>query len=273
MVTADHRATGGYRGIYVQTAGSGGSPDLTPGASDGIFVFVGSTMHPVVIGDLVKVTGVVSDRSGSATAPDAAKVTQISATATAAIERVGTGTVPAVTTLAATVLGSAREAFEGMLVRPSGTYKLVSSHNLQNFGELWTSAGSAMPVEAFETQAPATAAADKITADNTNARLLLDDGYSIRTDRADHPGDQPYFTKNVVVRNGDVVNFPAGGSVLSYDFGNWRLQPPTPLTDASAANLKPTFSQFDSQGRVIGNPAPPRHPPSAATSRSRRSTC
>ena len=123
-----------------------------------------------------------------------------------------------------------------------------------------------MPVEAFETQAPATAAADKITAANTNARLLLDDGYSIRirnadgTDNPAHPGDQPYFTKDVVVRNGDVVNFPAGGSVLSYDFGNWRLQPPTPLTDASAANLKPTFSQFDSQGRVIGNPRPTAAP-------------
>ena len=64
----------------------------------------------------------------------------------------------------------------------------------------------------------------------------------------------------MVVRNGDVVNFPAGGSVLSYDFGNWRLQPPTPVTDASAANLKPTFAQFDSQGRVIGNPRPTAAP-------------
>ena len=266
VVTADHRTPGSYRGIYVQTAGSGGSPDLTPGASDGIFVFVGSTMHPIAIGDLVKVTGVVSDRSGSATAPDAAKVTQISATGAGAIERVGAGTVPAVTGLPATVLGNSREAFEGMLVRPSGTYKLVSSHNLQGFGELWTSAGSAMPVEAFETQAPTTAAANSITTANNNARLLLDDGYSIRitnsdgSDNPDHPGDQPYFTKNVVVRNGDVVTFPAGGSVLSYDFNNWRLQPPTPLTDASAANLKPTFATLDNQGRVIGNPRPTTAP-------------
>ena len=39
IVTGDHR-TGGYRGLYVQTAGSGGSTDATPGASDGVFVFL-----------------------------------------------------------------------------------------------------------------------------------------------------------------------------------------------------------------------------------------
>ena len=42
IITGDHR-TGGFRGLYVQTAGSGGTPDLTPNASDGIFVFVANT--------------------------------------------------------------------------------------------------------------------------------------------------------------------------------------------------------------------------------------
>jgi 5'-nucleotidase len=236
VVTGDHR-NGGYRGIYVQTAGSGGSTDATPGASDGIFVFLGNGAPsvPVAIGDLVRVTGKPGEFS---------TVTQINASgAGSSVEVVQSGVaVPAVTPLANTVLGSAREQFEGMLVRPSGTYKLVSSHNLQSFGELWTSAGSTMPVEAFETGAPGTKTANDVTAANNNARLLLDDGYSIRVDNASHPGDQPYFTKNVVVRNGDNVTFPAGGSLLSYDFGNWRLQPPTPLNDASAANLKPTFT-------------------------------
>lgn len=233
IVTGDHR-TGGYRGIYLQTAGSGGATDATPGRSDGIFVFLANSNPGVAIGDLVRVTGRASEFNG---------VTQLNGSAAGAVELVQAGVgVPAVTPLPATVLGSAREAFEGMLVRPTGTYRLVSSHNLQNFGELWTSAGSAMPVEAFETQAPGTTAANNITTANSNARLLLDDGYSIRTDNAAHPGDQPYFTKNVVVRNGDAVNFPAGGSLLSFDFGNWRLQPPVPVNDASPAALKPTFT-------------------------------
>ena len=56
-ITADHR-TSGYRGFYIQTEGSG-SAAFTPGASDGIFVFV-STPRPcngIAIGDKVRVTG------------------------------------------------------------------------------------------------------------------------------------------------------------------------------------------------------------------------
>ena len=33
VVTADHRV-GGYKGVYLQTQGSGGAADATPGASD-----------------------------------------------------------------------------------------------------------------------------------------------------------------------------------------------------------------------------------------------
>ncbi|HTH05746.1 MAG TPA: ExeM/NucH family extracellular endonuclease, partial [Ilumatobacteraceae bacterium] len=230
-MTADHRV-GGYNGVYIQTPGA----DTTPGASDGVFVFLNGVSTPAfAIGDLVRVTGVAQENF---------TVTRINASgAGAQVEVVQAAYgVPAPTNLASTVLGSAREPFEGMLVRPTGTYKLVSTHNTQNFGELWTSAGSAMPVEAFEQQAPGTTAANNITTANNNARLLLDDGYSIRVDNAGHPGDQPYLTKDAVVRNGDNVTFPTGGGVLTFDFNNWRVQPPTPINDASPANLKPTFT-------------------------------
>src|SRR5215207_6565877 len=63
IVTGDHR-TGGFRGIYLQTAGSGGATDATPGASDGIFVFLSSSKPPVAIGDQVRVTGKVSEFNG-----------------------------------------------------------------------------------------------------------------------------------------------------------------------------------------------------------------
>lgn len=231
VVTADHRV-GGYNGFYIQTPGA----DTTPGASDGVFVFLNGVSTPsFAIGDLVRVTGVAQENFS---------VTRINASgAGAQVEVVQAAFgVPAPTNLAASVLGTAREPFEGMLVRPTGTYKLVSTHNTQNFGELWTSAGSAMPVEAFEQQSPGTTAANNITTANNNARLLLDDGYSIRVDNAAHPGDQPYLTKDAVVRNGDNVTFPVGGGVLTFDFNNWRVQPPTPINDASPANLKPTFT-------------------------------
>ncbi len=110
IVTGDHR-TGGFRGLYLQTAGSGGSTDATPNASDGIFIFLSANpASGVAIGDRIKATGAVSEFSG---------VTQITASAVGSIELVQAGVgVPALTALPATVLGSAREAFEGMLVRP-----------------------------------------------------------------------------------------------------------------------------------------------------------
>ncbi|MDF2576337.1 MAG: hypothetical protein K0S05_3249, partial [Agromyces sp.] len=41
VVTADHRV-GGYAGFYIQTPG----PDTTPGASDGIFVWLDAKASP-----------------------------------------------------------------------------------------------------------------------------------------------------------------------------------------------------------------------------------
>ncbi|MGW4929798.1 ExeM/NucH family extracellular endonuclease [Agromyces sp. NPDC004153] len=237
VVTADHRVDGSYRGFYIQTPG----PDTTPGASDGIFVLVGTAATPsFAIGDLVRATGVAQE-SGSVT-----RVNASGAGASVEVVQAGFGAL-APTNLAATVLGSAREAFEGMLVHPTGTFRVVSSHNLQNFGELWTSAGGAMPVEAFEQQAPTTTAANNITAANNNARLILDDGWDVNTSDARHPGGQPYFTKELVVRNGDNVTFPTGGGVLSFGFSNWRVQPPLPINDASPANLKPTFTAVNTR--------------------------
>ena len=53
VVTADYRGASGYRGIVIQSVGSGGAVDATPGASDGIFVFLGDTNPTVVIGDRI----------------------------------------------------------------------------------------------------------------------------------------------------------------------------------------------------------------------------
>ncbi|MGW9631550.1 ExeM/NucH family extracellular endonuclease [Agromyces sp. NPDC055520] len=240
IVTADHRV-GGYDGIYIQTAGSGGPTDLTPKASDGVFVYLHGENPAVDIGDKVRVTGLVEEFNGT---------TQIRPETAANVELVQAGVgVPAVTPLPATAVGNAaREAFEGMLVAPSGTYKVISSHNLNRFGELWLNAGSALPVKSTETQSPGSTGANAVAAANKASRILLDDGYSIAvrnsngTDNPAHPGDQPYFTKDTVVRNGDTVNFPTAGYVLGFGFNEWRLQPTTPITDASAAELKPTFT-------------------------------
>ena len=185
VVTADYR-TGGYNGIVIQTQGSGGENDATPGASDGLFVFLNGKTVPGSIGDLVSVTGSVSEYFGQ---------TQITPAAAGDVTVVTAGVgVPAVTPLPGDVVGADREAYENMLVAPTGDYLVASSHQLYNFGTLWLNPGE-LNVKSTETTRPG-ADANAIAASNRADRILLDDGYNVQISNSAHPGDQPYFTKD-----------------------------------------------------------------------------
>ncbi|MEJ1921842.1 ExeM/NucH family extracellular endonuclease [Microbacterium sp. KHB019] len=231
VVTADYR-TGGYNGIVIQTKDSGGENDATPGASDGVFVFLNGKTVPGAIGDLVSVTGTVSEYFGQ---------TQISPAVAAGVTLVTAGAgVPAATPLPGTVVGGDREAYENMLVAPSGDYLIASSHQLYNFGTLWLNPGE-LNVKSTELERPGDAA-NAIAASNRADRILLDDGYNVQISNSAHPGDQPYFTKDTVVRNGDAVDFAQDGYVLQYGFDDWRLQPVTPINSDTAAADKATFA-------------------------------
>lgn len=232
VVTADYR-TGGYKGIVIQTPGSGGDADATPGASDGVFVYLGDLAPALAIGDLVTVTGSVSEYYGQ---------TQLNPASASAVSVLQAGAgVPAPAPLPDTVLGGDRERFENMLVAPAGTYRLASSHQLYNYGTLWLNAGAHLNVKSTETTRPG-AEADAIAAANRASRILLDDGWSIQVSNAGHPGQQPYFTKDLVVRNGDTVDFADRGYVLQWGFDDWRLQPVVPIDDSSSADLKAGFT-------------------------------
>ncbi|MFB8189747.1 ExeM/NucH family extracellular endonuclease [Microbacterium sp. NPDC055988] len=231
VVTADYR-TGGYKGIVIQTQGSGGATDATPGASDGVFVFLNALAPSLEIGDLVSVTGSVSEYFGQ---------TQLNPAAAADIEVLTAGVgVPAVTPLPATVQGADREQYENMYVAPEGSYRLASSHQLFNFGTLWLNAGADLAVKSTEATRPGAEAA-VIAAANRANRILLDDGWSIQVSNSGHPGEQPYFSKDTVVRNGDTVDFGDNGYVLQWGFNDWRLQPVVPIDDSSSADLKVGF--------------------------------
>ncbi|REJ05302.1 multifunctional nuclease/2',3'-cyclic-nucleotide 2'-phosphodiesterase/5'-nucleotidase/3'-nucleotidase [Microbacterium bovistercoris] len=241
VITADHR-TGGYDGIVIQTAGSGGDKDATPGASDGVFVYLKGKTVPGAIGDLVSVTGVVGEYYGQTqiTPKDAAGVTVVTP---------GVGT-PKPAPLATSVVGSAREAYENMLVAPAGDYLVASSHQLYNYGTLWLNPG-VLNVKSTELKQPG-AAADAIAAANRADRILLDDGYSIQIGNEAHPGDQPYFTEDVVVRNGDAVDFGDSAFVLQYGFNDWRLQPATPLNSDSPAAVSFTSKNPRTEAPEVG---------------------
>lgn len=232
VVTADHR-TGGYKGIVIQTQGSGGDADATPGASDGIFVYLNALAPTLAIGDLVSVTGSVSEYFGQ---------TQINPSSLAGVSVVQAGAgVPALTPLPDTVVGADREQYENMYVSPAGSYRLASSHQLYNFGTLWLNAGDELNVKSTEVVRPGDEAA-AIAAANRANRILLDDAWSIQVTNSGHPNDQPYFTKDQVVRNGDTVDFSDSGYVLQYGFDDWRLQPIVPIDSASSAEQKAGFT-------------------------------
>ena len=236
VVTADYRnATGsGFRGFYVQTAGSTGA-DFTPGASDGLFVFAANANPAVAIGDLVRITGSVSEFNGQ---------TQITASTDAAWELVTPAVgVPAPTVLPASVVDGAREQFEGMLVTPEAAY-LSSTHTNGSFGSVWLNVG-ALAIKGTEL---ADAGPDSlaIAAANKANRLLVDDGFSIRADSAAHVNAPPYLTADVVVRNGDQFNAPAAGMVLGWSFNDWQLEPQVPLSSGSPAEYAGYFPTFTS---------------------------
>jgi 5'-nucleotidase len=239
VVTADFRAaTGsGYNGIYLQSANMGWG-GKTPGASDGIFVYTGAAASSSAhLNDLVSVTGVAGEFNGQ---------TQITATDPSAIAIAGEGGGrPRTTVLPDSVTGDAREEYEGMIVVPESAY-LSSSHQLDSFGTLWLNTG-APTVKATET-ADAGPAAAEIAAANRAQRLLVDDGYSIQVGNPAHPGDQPYFDADTVVRNGDRFVSPVGGMVLGWGFDDWRLQPQRPLSGSGPgpdAPLRPTFEPLN----------------------------
>lgn len=234
IVTADYRGASGYSGIVIQTPGSGGATDATPGASDGIFVYLSSANPAVSIGDKVTATGAVGEYYGLTQLGSGTTVELVTAAADLAAEDAVEASA-----LDASVVGADRESLESMLVTPTGDYLVSSSHQLYNYGTLWLSPEELAVKSTETTDAGADAAA--IAAANRASRIFLDDGYNIQVSSSSHPGEQPYFSADTVVRNGDTVEFPANPYVLSYGFDDWRLQPTIPINDASPAEYVPTF--------------------------------
>lgn len=231
VVTADH-TTGGYRGLYVQTVGSGGAEDATPGASDGVFVYLGSRTTDAGIGDLVTVTGRASEYFG---------LTQLSASSgSTSVTVTGTAELPAPVALPDTLLGDEREQYEGMLVAAEGDYLVASTHEVDRYGTVWLSAGDTLPVKSTELARPGTDA-DTIAAENAARRLLLDDGRSQQVTGA----TQPYLTADDPVRVGDGADLEGLTYVLHYGFDEWRLQPTTPIDASTPVDAKAGFTELN----------------------------
>ncbi|MFL6155586.1 MAG: lamin tail domain-containing protein, partial [Marmoricola sp.] len=133
VVTAVY-PTGGFNGLYLQTAGTGSGADATPGASDAVFVFgAGSGASTAHLGDYLDVTGVVSEFGG---------LTEV--TPAAGGVKPATVTAAPVTPLAIAypTTAAGREAHEGELLAPTDTFTVTDTFSTNQYAEIGLATGT-----------------------------------------------------------------------------------------------------------------------------------
>lgn len=227
VVTAAY-PTGGLNGLYVQTAGTGGADDATPGASDAIFVF-GTHSQPagVSVGDSVEVTGRVSEFQG---------LTELTPAAGGVVELAEP--LAAVTPLATAYPTTAgeREAHEGELLAPTDAFTVTNVYSTNQYAEIGLATGTTPLVQPTDVARPGTAAYAAVVADNAARGVVLDDGASINFLSNGSPNQDiplPWLAPNHAVRVGAAATLTAP-VILEWRNGTWKLQPTQRVTGTGA---------------------------------------
>ncbi|MDO5696615.1 MAG: ExeM/NucH family extracellular endonuclease [Dermatophilus congolensis] len=211
VVTAAY-PTGGFRGVYIQTPGSGGVAKAAGAASDGIFVFSDDAAAQLKAGECVNVTGTANEYNG---------LTQLS---TATFTKVADCAPVKPTELATLPAGdAAKEAYEGMLVLPKGTYTITNNYALNQYGQIGLAVGDKPLYQATEVVPPAEAAAYE--AQNAAKYITLDDGssWNYLTNATAKNTPLPYLSAAEPHRTGSPVTFTKP-VILDYRF-QWNYQP------------------------------------------------
>ena len=244
VVTAMYR-TGGYNGMYIQTEGTGGTTDATPGASDAIFVYGNPDMSRIPagieIGDSVEVTGAVSEFYNSTQiTPAVGGVTELD-TALDPVTAFESGYPDT---------DAEREALEGMLLAPLGDFVVSNAYSTNQYAEVGLAAtiegeggdpDIAGPLkQPTEHVAPSdTAGIAAIKAENAARAVTLDDGASFNylQSQANKALPVPYLTgaggEPNPVRVGAKVTF---NLPVIFEWRNdlWKLQPTSQVTTNGA---------------------------------------
>lgn len=221
---------GDLNGFFVQEEDA--DVDADPATSEGIFVFDGgSPAVDVVIGDSVRVEGLVSEFFG---------LTEITSFAGVTI----TGRGNPMPTAAVVTLPVAStddfEAVEGMAVTLPQALVIAEYFNFDRFNEtLLTSVRHTTPTAEFEPGPLAIQAAQDFLLDS----ITLDDGRTTSNpDPAIHPNGLEFDLTNLF-RGGDTVQDVTG--VMYYAFDLYRIQP---TQGANYANENPRTDQPDAVG-------------------------
>jgi 5'-nucleotidase len=220
VVTAVYK-TGGFSGAYLQTDGTGSRIDLDDHtASDGVFVFSSAFAAGVDRGDLVTVTGEVSEFNGLTELSTTTGGWQVLAGPAAGVE-------PA--SVRFPLSATQRESLEGMLLQPRGRFTITNNYTTNQYAEIGLTDGDEplpTPTNVVRPGAPAAA----LQAENDARLVTLDDGSSLNFLSAANQGiPLPWLTADNEVRVGAPVRFD-DPVVLDYRNSAWKLQPTQQLT-------------------------------------------
>lgn len=232
VVVADFEgAQPALRGFYLQDA----TGDSDPETSDAIFVFNNGLDH-VSVGQLVRVTGTVSENQGQ---------TQLNNVTS--VQQCGTGSITPTEVYLPAADAAFLERYEGMLVRFPQTLHVSEHYQLGRFGQVTLAVEGRLP-QPTNVVLPG-AAALALQAQNDLASIILDDATN---DQNRDPilfgrGGLPLSANNTL-RGGDTVRDLTG--VLTWTWsgnsasGNaWRVRPVgNTMPDFQTVNLRPDQS-------------------------------
>jgi hypothetical protein len=225
-------------GFFVQEEDSDTDADIS--TSEGIFVFEGDNNSPIVdvsVGDLVKVTGTVSEAFGQ---------TQISGTVI--IEIVSSNnSLPIATVLLLPVSSLDEfEALEGMYVHAQGSeavgkLTVTEFFNFDRFGEVLVGAGGQLGgrfLQYTQINEPDVSGYSAFLENFAKSTVTIDDGrdgqnFIPEVNGSPINNSDPLNT----IRGGDQLEFVKG--ILSFGFSKYRIQP-TEAVNYTSVNPRPT---------------------------------
>ncbi len=201
IVTGDFQRTDQLGGFFFQDP----TPDGSAATSEGLFVFAGTGLADVNVGDRVLVNGRAIEFN------DLTELTSVTA-----VDVCGTGSIAAMPYDLPRPFGTSFESVEGMLLTFPEVLTATEHFQLGRFGEITVSADSRL-FQPTDRVTPRTAAA-AMQELNERRRLLIDDGSTVQ-----NPAVVPYVIPGNAVRIGDTTSGITG--VLSFGSGSYRLQP------------------------------------------------
>ena len=216
VVVADYQGAGQFNGYYVQEEVADQDADAL--TSEGIFVFSGSGVDNVSVGDVVRVRGTAGDFASS-TGGVTALLTQLSSISALQVCASG-ASVPATPVSLPVTNVADHERYEGMVVEYEQTLTATEVFNLGRFGEVSLSGVGRL----YNTTAVALpgAPAEAVAAQNARSRIVLDDASNTQNnDPTRYPTGGLSATNTL--RVGDTLDGLTG--VLDHRFGAYRIQP------------------------------------------------